>query len=51
MTTHLNDIKQFRDNGGHPSEKSWPAESLHLLPITFDLYECALLLGDVLADP
>jgi hypothetical protein len=50
MTTHLDDIKQLRNDGGHPSEKRWPAESFHLLPITFDLHECALLLGDVLAD-
>jgi len=48
--THLDDIKQFRNNGGHPSEKRRPAASFHLVPITLDLYECALLLGDFLTD-
>ena len=50
-TTHLDDIEQFRHDSGHTSKKGWSAASFHLLPITLDLYKCALLLRDVLVDP
>lgn len=48
--TNLNDVEQFGDNCRYSTEEGWSARALHLMAVSLDLDESALLLRDILND-